>query len=95
VILPKKYLDQCGIEDKVGIAIKHNTITIVAAKNDTTRKWADFRQTNKNGKSSLSPISLMKKTGHGKTIYSFTVRNDVVLGTAIIAPLTTTLRGPD
>ncbi len=47
VILPKKYLDQCGIEDKVDISIKDNIITIAATKSATKRKWADFKKINK------------------------------------------------
>ncbi len=50
VILPKKYLDQCGIEDKVDITIKDNIITIAATKNAIKRKWADFKKFNKKEK---------------------------------------------
>jgi antitoxin component of MazEF toxin-antitoxin module len=45
VILPKKYLDQCGIEDRVDITIKDNTITIAASKNGKKKKWSDFKPT--------------------------------------------------
>ena len=61
VILPKKYLDQCGIEDKVDITIKDNIITIAAAKNITKRKWADFKQTSKREKVILVPNKFDEK----------------------------------
>lgn len=44
VILPKKYLDQCGIEDNVDITIKDNIITIAAAKKVKKKKWTDFKR---------------------------------------------------
>jgi antitoxin component of MazEF toxin-antitoxin module len=50
VILPKKYLEQCGIEDQVDISIKDNIITIAATKTVTKKKWADFNQTSKKEK---------------------------------------------
>ncbi len=50
VILPKKYLDRCGIEDKVEINIKDKVIILAATKNVTKRKWADFKQINKKEK---------------------------------------------
>ncbi len=53
VILPKKYLDQCGIQDRVDITIKDNIITIGAAKNVAKKKWADFKQRNKKEKITL------------------------------------------
>ena len=53
VILPKKYLDQCGIEDTVDITIKDHKITIVASKNVIKKKWSDFRQLNRKEKIGL------------------------------------------
>ena len=53
VILPKKYLDQCGIEDTVDITIKDHKITIVASKNVTKKKWSDFKQLNRKEKIDL------------------------------------------
>ena len=53
VILPKKYLEQCGIEDQVEINIKDNIITIAPAKNTSKKKWADFKQLNKKEKVAL------------------------------------------
>ena len=44
VILPKKYLNQCGIEDKVDITIKDRKITIVASGNIKKKKWSDFKR---------------------------------------------------
>lgn len=44
VILPKKYLDQCGIEDMVDITIKDKTITIAAARNVRRKEWSDFKR---------------------------------------------------
>jgi antitoxin component of MazEF toxin-antitoxin module len=55
VILPKKYLDQCGIEDVVNIAIQDNMITIAAAKNVKKKKWADFKPST--GKEKVAFIS--------------------------------------
>jgi antitoxin MazE len=55
VILPKKYLDLCGIDDKVDIAIKDNVITIAAAKGVVKKKWADFKPTGKKEKIALVP----------------------------------------
>jgi antitoxin component of MazEF toxin-antitoxin module len=53
VILPKKFLDECGIEDRVEISVKGNTITIAAAKDMVKRKWSDFSQRGKKRKSAL------------------------------------------
>ncbi len=50
VILPKKYLDQCGIEDAVDITIKDHKITIVASKNIAKMKWSDFKPSNRKEK---------------------------------------------
>ena len=50
VILPKKYLDQCGIQDRVDITLKNDTITIAASKNNVKKKWSDFKQTTKKEK---------------------------------------------
>ena len=47
VILPKRYLDQCGIEDKVDITIQNHKIMIVASRNVKKEKWSDFRQPNR------------------------------------------------
>jgi len=55
VILPKKYLDQCGIVDRVDITIKDNTITIAATKNGKKKKWSDFKPVA--GKEKVSFIS--------------------------------------
>ena len=53
VILPKKYLDQCGIEDKVDITIQDDKITIMASRNITKKKWSDFKQQNRKEKIGL------------------------------------------
>ena len=47
VILPKKFLDQCGIQDHVDITVKDKTITIAASKGAGKKKWADFSQARK------------------------------------------------
>lgn len=44
VIIPKRYFDQCGIEDKVDIIIQDKKIMIVASRNVKKKKWSDFRQ---------------------------------------------------
>ena len=53
VILPKKYLDQCGIEEEVEITMKDNIITIAAAKKVRKKKWTDFKKSNKKEKVTL------------------------------------------
>ena len=53
VILPKKYLNQCGIEDKVDITIKDRKITIVASGNIKKKKWSDFTRRNRKEKIDL------------------------------------------
>jgi antitoxin component of MazEF toxin-antitoxin module len=47
VILPKKYLDECGIRDEVSITVKDNAITIAAARKTQKRKWSDFSKARK------------------------------------------------
>ena len=54
VILPKKYLDQCGIQDMVNIAIQDNVITIAAVKN-VKKKWGDFKPSASKEKVALIP----------------------------------------
>ncbi len=61
VILPKKYLDQCGIEDTVSITINDNIITIAAVKNVTKKKWSDFKQSAKKEKAMLVPNKFDEK----------------------------------
>jgi antitoxin component of MazEF toxin-antitoxin module len=53
VILPKKYLDECGIHERVDITVKDNTITIAAAKAVVKKKWTDFSQPGKKRKTAL------------------------------------------
>ena len=53
VILPKKYLDQCGIEDRVDITLKDSIITIAASKTFVKKKWTDFKQSTKKEKITL------------------------------------------
>lgn len=50
VILPKKYLDQCGIEDRVDITLKDSIITIAASKTIVKKKWTDFKPSTKKEK---------------------------------------------
>ena len=47
VILPKRYLDLCGIEDKVDITIQNHKIMIAASRNIKKKKWSDFRLPNR------------------------------------------------
>ena len=54
VILPKTYLDQCGIQDMVNIAIQGNVITIAAVKN-VKKKWTDFKPSGRKEKVTLIP----------------------------------------
>ena len=61
VILPKKYLDQCGIEDRVDITVNNNIITIVAAKNVVKKKWSDFKQSTKKEKATFVPNTFDEK----------------------------------
>ena len=61
VILPKKYLDQCGIEDKVDITIKDQMITIAAAKGVAKKKWSDFKLSGKKEKVNLIPNKFDEK----------------------------------
>jgi antitoxin component of MazEF toxin-antitoxin module len=61
VILPKKYLDQCGIEDKVDITIKDNTITIAATKHAAKKKWGDFKKPNSKGGIAMIPNKFDEK----------------------------------
>ena len=55
VILPKKFLDQCGIEGMVDITIKDNMITIAATRKGKKKKWSDF--TPSSGKEKVNLIS--------------------------------------
>ena len=61
VILPKKYLDQCGIEEKVDMTIKDNTITIAAAKTIKKKKWADFKHSDRKEKVTFVPNKFDEK----------------------------------
>ena len=61
VILPKKYLHQCGIEDRVDIAVRDNMITIAAAKNVAKKKWADFKQSKGKERVALVPNKFDEK----------------------------------
>lgn len=44
VILPKKYLELCGIEDLVDVSVQNNRITIAAARSVPKKKWSDFKR---------------------------------------------------
>jgi antitoxin component of MazEF toxin-antitoxin module len=53
VILPKKYLDQCGIEDLVDITIKDRIITIQAKNEIIKKNWVDFKPLRKKTRSTF------------------------------------------
>ena len=61
VILPKKFLELCGIQDKVDIGIQDNIITIVAAKSIPKKKWAEFKQRGKKEKVTFVPNKFDEK----------------------------------
>jgi antitoxin component of MazEF toxin-antitoxin module len=60
IIIPKAFLDQCGIEESVDITMKNNSITITASKVVVKKKWADFKPSGKKEKVKFIPGKLFE-----------------------------------
>jgi antitoxin MazE len=45
VLIPKTFLEECGIKSDVTISIKENSIIISAADKKVRKNWGDFKKT--------------------------------------------------